>query len=513
MPLIPSRSDLSVLFITSEVHPLNKTGGLGDVSAALPAALRQLGVDVRLLIPGYPQVLAGLKYKRKVTELVGLSQFPPAALLSAKLPVSASVDVPVFIIDCPGLYRREGGPYMDVAGRDWPDNALRFGLLAKIGAILACDASPLAWRPQVVHCNDWQSGLTPAYLHFYRGIKAASLMAIHNLAFQGIFPPGTITQLGLPISSFDINGVEYHGRMSFLKAGLYYADHIVSVSPTYAREIQTAPLGFGFQGLLAGRRKHLSGIINGIDAIEWDPATDPCLVRNYTANKLAAKAANKRALQQALGLTVDPDILLFGAVGRFTQQKGYDLLLQVAPQLTKIPAQLVVLGSGEAALQQQMAMLAKTYPGKIAVRIGFDEMLSHLIEAGADSFLMPSRFEPCGLNQMYSQRYGTPPLVHATGGLLDTVVDCTPATLADGSASGFLFHTMTPGHFLAAIRRVAIIYRDKPTWRRLQKNGMAKDFSWHPSAAAYREIYLTLLSRLSKQRHANSIAPKLKRKV
>ncbi len=513
MPLIPSRSDLSVLFITSEVHPLNKTGGLGDVSAALPAALRQLGVDVRLLIPGYPQVLAGLKYKRKVTELVGLSQFPPAALLSAKLPVSASVDVPVFIIDCPGLYRREGGPYMDVAGRDWPDNALRFGLLAKVGAILACDASPLAWRPQVVHCNDWQSGLTPAYLHFYRGIKAASLMAIHNLAFQGIFPPGTITQLGLPISSFDINGVEYHGRMSFLKAGLYYADHIVSVSPTYAREIQTAPLGFGFQGLLAGRRKHLSGIINGIDAVEWDPATDPCLVRNYTANKLAAKAANKRALQQALGLTVDPDILLFGAVGRFTQQKGYDLLLQVAPQLTKIPAQLVVLGSGEAALQQQMAMLAKTYPGKIAVRIGFDEMLSHLIEAGADSFLMPSRFEPCGLNQMYSQRYGTPPLVHATGGLLDTVVDCTPATLADGSASGFLFHTMTPGHFLAAIRRVAIIYHDKPTWRRLQKNGMAKDFSWHPSAAAYREIYLALLSRLSKQRHANSIAPKLKRKV
>ena len=513
MPPSPSRPGLSVLFITSEVHPLNKTGGLGDVSAALPLALRELGVDVRLLIPGYPQVLAGLKHKRKVAELGDLAQFPPAVLLSARLPVSASADVPVFIIDCPGLYQREGGPYMDAAGRDWPDNALRFGLLAKVGAILASDASPLAWRPQMVHCNDWQSGLTPAYLHFHRGTKAASLMAVHNLAFQGVFPPGSVTQLGLPAASFDINGVEYHGKMSFLKAGLYYADHIVSVSPAYAREIQTAPLGFGLQGLLAGRREHLSGIVNGIDTVAWDPSTDPCLARNYTASRLAAKAANKRALQQALGLVVDPDILLFGAVSRFTHQKGYDLLLQVAPQLTKIPAQLVILGSGEAALEQQLALLAKTHPGKIAVHIGFDETLSHLIEAGADSFLMPSRFEPCGLNQMYSQRYGTPPLVHATGGLLDTVVDCTPATLADGSASGFLFHTMTPGNFLAAIRRVSTAYRDKPIWRRLQKNGMAKDFSWRPSAAAYREIYLSLLARPSKQTHAGPVIPKQKRKA
>ncbi len=513
MPPTPSRLALSVLFITSEVHPLSKTGGLGDVSAALPAALRGLGVDVRLLVPGYPQVLAGLKHKRKVAELGDLAQFPPAVLLSARLPVSASADVPVFIIDCPGLYRREGGPYLDAAGRDWPDNALRFGLLAKVGAILASDDSPLVWRPQVIHCNDWQSGLTPAYLHFHRGTKAATLMAVHNLAFQGVFPPGSVTQLGLPAASFDINGVEYHGKMSFLKAGLYYADHIVSVSPTYAREIQTAPLGFGLQGLLAGRRKHLSGIINGIDTVEWDPATDPCLVRNYTAGRLAAKAANKRALQQALGLTADPDILLFGAVGRFTHQKGYDLLLQVALQLIRLPAQLVILGNGEAALEQQLALLAKTHPGKIAVRIGFDEALSHLIEAGADSFLMPSRFEPCGLNQMYSQRYGTPPLVHATGGLRDTVVDCTPATLANGSASGFLFHPMTPGNFLAAIRRVSIAYQDKPTWRRLQKNCMTKDFSWRSSAAAYREIYLSLLSGPAKPSPATPIAPKRKRKT
>lgn len=490
MPPTLSRHNPGVLFITSEVHPLIKTGGLGDVSAALPAALRQLGVDVRLLIPGYPQVLAGLKYKRKLAEFGYLSQFPPSILLSAKL----ANGVPVFIIDCPGLYRREGGPYLDATGCEWPDNALRFGLLSKIGAILASDVSPLVWRPHLAHCNDWQSGLTPAYLHFHQGGKAASLMTIHNLAFQGVFPPGSVAQLGLPTASFDINGVEYYDGMSFLKAGLYYANRITAVSPTYAREIQTALLGFGLQGLLKGRHEHISGIVNGIDTDEWDPAIDPCLVRNYTASKLSAKAANKRALQQALGLAVDADIPLFGAVSRFTHQKGYDLLLQVAPQLTKMPAQLAVLGSGEAALQRELAALAKIYPRRIAVHVGFDESLSHLIEAGADCFLMPSRFEPCGLNQMYSQRYGTPPLVHATGGLLDTVVDCTATTLADGSASGFLFHGMTPGDFLAAIRRVTVTYHDKPTWRRLQKNGMAKDFSWRPSAAAYREVYLTLLS-------------------
>ena len=498
MPSAPSRREPGVLFITPEVHPLLKTGGLGDVSAALPAALRELGVDVRLLIPGYPQMLAGLKYKRKLVEFSSLPQFPSSVLLSAKLPNG----VPAFIIDCPGLYQRDGGPYLDAAGRDWPDNALRFGLLSKIGAILASDASPLAWRPHIAHCNDWQSGLTPAYLHFHPGQKAASVMAIHNLAFQGVFPPGSIIQLGLPAASFDINGVEYYGGMSFLKAGVYYSDHITTVSPTYAREIQAAPLGFGMQGLLAGRHQRISGIVNGIDTAEWNPATDPFLEKNYTASKLAAKAANKRALQRALGLAADPGILLFGAVGRMANQKGYDLLLQTAPQLTRLPAQLVVLGSGDAALEQSLALLGKNHPGKIAVRIGFDEELSHLIEAGADSFLMPSRFEPCGLNQMYSQRYGTPPLVHATGGLLDTVVDCTPATLADGSASGFLFHGMTPGHFLAAVRRVAAAYRDNPAWRRLQKNGMARDFSWRPSAQRYREIYLSLLVRNQENRLA-----------
>ncbi|SFP71055.1 starch synthase [Nitrosomonas cryotolerans] len=486
-------NELLILFITPEIYPLSKTGGLGDVSAALPGELRRLGIDIRVLTPGYPQVLSGLKYKRKIAEFKNLSQFPAATLLSARLSTSTAESIPIFVIDCPELYQRRGGPYLDEGGRDWPDNAFRFGLLSKIGAILASDASPLAWRPHIAHCNDWQSGLTPAYLHFHQGQKSASLMTIHNLAFQGIFPSDSVAQLGLPPSSFDMNGVEYYGDLSFLKAGLYYAHHITTVSPGYAQEIQTLPLGFGMQGLLATRHKNLSGIINGIATHEWDPANDPDIVRNYTSKTLSAKSLNKQALQRQMGLVVNADIPLFGAISRFSYQKGYDLLLQVAPQLVKIPAQLVILGTGDPELEFKLTLLANAHPGKIVVRVGFDEALSHLIEAGADSFLMPSRFEPCGLNQMYSQRYGTPPLVHATGGLLDTVVDCTPATLNDRSASGFLFYNMTANELLATIKRTVTAYHDKKNWRRLQRNGMAKDFSWYPSAAAYREIYLSLL--------------------
>lgn len=495
MPSNISRRDLRVLFVTPEVHPLIKTGGLGDVSAALPAALRSLRVDVRILIPGYPKVLSGLKYKRKLANFSTLSQYPPSTLLSAKLPVNNSVSVPVFIIDCPGLYQRDGGPYSDTFAQDWPDNGLRFGLLSKIGAILASDASPLAWHPQVVHCNDWQSGLVPAYLNYHSGKKAASLMTIHNLAFQGIFPPGSVAQLGLPSDSFNMHGVEYYGNMSYLKAGLYYCDHISTVSPSYAEEIQSEPLGFGMQGLLSTRKENISGIINGIDTTEWDPAIDPLIPQTYTSKRLTTKDTNKKALQLAMGLNVDPEIPVFGIISRLSHQKGCDILLQVAPELIKLPAQLVVLGSGMTEYEVEFANLSKTHPTKIAAYIGFSEKLSHLIEAGVDGFLMPSRFEPCGLNQMYSQRYGTPPVVHATGGLLDTVVDCPSAPLAnDGNASGFLFKDMTADEFMKTIQRAVTAYKNKKVWRRLQKNGMAKDFSWRTSAVSYREIYLSLLA-------------------
>lgn len=485
--------DLKILFITPEMHPLIKTGGLGDISAALPAALHQSGMDVRILIPGYPQVMAGLKYKRKIASFADLPYFPASTLLSART-TAAPDGIRVMVIDCPELYQRPGGPYLDQNGQDWSDNALRFGLLSRIGAILASDVSPLAWRPHIAHCNDWQSGLVPAYLHFYQGQKAASVITAHNLAFQGIFPPATVNRLGLPASSFAVDGLEYYGEMSFLKAGLYYADRITTVSPSYAREIQTAPLGFGLQGLLAARHQHISGITNGIDVTEWNPATDPYLAARYTSRKLDTKIANKTALQQKLGLEVDPDIPLLGMVSRLTYQKGSDLVMQIAPQIAEIPAQLVIAGSGDPIMEQTLTSLIQAFPGKISGYSGFDEPLSHLIEAGADCFLMPSRFEPCGLNQMYSQRYGTPPLVHATGGLLDTVVDCSTSTLADKTASGFVFDDLTAEGLLAAIRQVIATYDDKQVWRDLQRNGMKKNFSWRRSATAYHKLYSSLLA-------------------
>jgi len=489
MPLSSaSPAGLKVLFATSEIHPLIKTGGLADVSGALPAALHRLGVDVRLLLPGYPQVMDGLKNKWVVA--TGIFEFGEVRLLSSVMPDSG---VPVLVVDYPPLYRRAGGPYQDAHGRDWPDNALRFGLLSRIGALLGSDASPLPWRPDIVHCNDWQTALIPPLLYYAQGAKAATLMTIHNLAYQGIFAPELTTHLGLPPESFSMHGVEFCGSLSFLKGGLYYADHISTVSPTYAEEIQTDELGFGLQGLLRERREQLTGIVNGIDAQQWNPVSDPFLATNYSASKLAAKEANKSALQARLKLDPDPAIPLLAVISRIAPQKGLDLLLEIAPALLKQPLQIVMLGSGERSMEHAFQKLAREHRGKVSVTIGFDEGLSHLMEAGADIFLMPSRFEPCGLNQMYSQCYGTPPVVHATGGLADTVVDANPATLKDGSATGFVFESFSAPDFLAAVQRALSTYRKKRTWRTLQKNGMGRDFSWEASAAKYLALYRSLL--------------------
>jgi starch synthase len=483
-------AELKVLFATSEVAPLIKTGGLADVSGALPAALRAIGVDVRVLVPGYNQVIAQLAQHRVEAVFDALPGFPAARLLSGIMPNQ----VPLYVLDCPSLYQREGGPYQNAAGHDWVDNALRFGMLSKVAAMLGSGASPLAWHPDLVHCNDWQTGLTPAYLHFAQG-AAPSVITIHNLAFQGIFPPVTASQLHLPPSCFSINGVEFYGSLSFLKAGLFYADHITTVSPNYAKEIQQELLGSGLHGLLSTRRDDLTGILNGIDTDEWDPAGDPYLAMHYSRAHMEGKAANKESLQSRLGLNLEPDVPLLGVVSRFTEQKGLDLLLEIAPLLAKLPVQLAMLGSGDAQMQKTAHDLSHRNPGKIGAHIGFSEELSHQIEAGADMFVMPSRFEPCGLNQLYSQRYGTPPVVHATGGLVDSVVDCTAATLRDGTASGFMFNGMTAEDLLAAIRRAVGLYHDRSKWKALCKNCMAKDFSWERSAEAYRAVYLKVLGR------------------
>jgi starch synthase len=484
-------SEIKVLFATSEVAPLIKTGGLADVSGALPAALRAIGLDVRILVPGYSQVMSNLAEHEVVAAFDGLlSGFPSVQLLSSKM----SNGVPVYVLDCPSFYQRGGGPYQDTGGRDWVDNALRFGLLSKAAAVLGSGASPLDWHPDLVHCNDWQTGLTPAYLHFAQQ-AAPSVISIHNMAFQGIFPPSTLQQLNLPPSCFSVNGVEYHGNLSFLKAGLFFAEHITTVSPNYAKEIQSEAAGSGMQGLLAARRNDLTGILNGIDMEEWDPACDKYLAKTYSIDDTSGKAANKQALQSKLGLDLDSDVPLLGVVSRFTHQKGLDLLLEIAPLLTELPAQLAMLGSGDEQMQNTARDLSQSFPGKIGTVIGFDEGLSHQIEAGADMFVMPSRFEPCGLNQMYSQRYGTPPIVHATGGLADSVVDCTVTTLMRGKASGFVFNGITAENLFDAIRRAVELYQNKRKWKALCSICMSKDFSWKKSADAYRKVYLKVLAK------------------
>ena len=477
-------SPLRVLYATSEYAPLVKTGGLGDVAGALPAALRDLGIDCRVVMPAYRGVKQRVDTHATSTAVEPLARMPATQLVEAVFPGA----VPGWLVDSPMLYDREGGPYVSASGRDWDDNALRFGLLSRVAAWLG-QRHGTPWRADVVHVNDWQTGLAPAYCALRGTERTPSVITVHNLAFQGVFGAQWVEDLGLPASSFTVEGVEYYGQLSFLKAGLYYANAITTVSPTYAEEIQREPGGMGLQGLLAHRRGALTGILNGIDTVAWDPRTDRHIVRPYDAAHLDAKAASKRALQAEVGLTLDDGAFLLGVVARLTAQKGIDLVADVAPSIGQSRSQLVMLGTGDPALEQRVRDLQQRHPGRIAAIIGFDERMAHRIEAGADAFLMPSRFEPSGLNQMYSQRYGTPPIVHATGGLADSVVDCTAATLATGTATGFTFREPSAATLLAAIERARTTWADASTWRRIQRNGMARDFGWRRAAGAYADVY------------------------
>ena len=481
---------MHILFVTSEIHPLIKTGGLADVSGSLPPALRKLGADIRVLVPGYPAVLEKLHYPGVLAELPAPpGGTGPARLLSATMPGS---DLPLLVLDCPALYDRPGGPYLGPDYRDWPDNVLRFGFLSQIGAMLARPDTPLDWRPDIVHCNDWQSALIPALLHYFHVPHVKSVVSIHNLAFQGNFDASWIPRLGLPASSYQIDGVEFYGHFSFLKAGLYHADKITTVSRTYAEEIQTPEFGCGMDGLLETRRSDLVGIVNGIDD-NWNPETDRHLQQNYDGRTLAGKAANKQALQQELELEVDADIPLLGLVSRLTHQKGIDLVLDCADELLQDDVQFAILGQGDAQLEQQLLKLARTQRRQISVTAGYDESMAHRITAGSDMFLMPSRFEPCGLNQMYAMAYGTPPVVRRTGGLADTVTDSNAATMQDGSATGFVFEQAEPEELLQTVRRALSLYRDREAWQTIQLNGMQRDFSWQHAAEQYLAVYQSLL--------------------
>jgi starch synthase len=457
---------MRVLFVTPECAPLTKTGGLGDVSAALPAALRAQGNDVRVLLPRYRQIPSEGAEERAHMRLLGHD----ARLLEQG---------DYLLLDCPALYDRDGGPYQEATGADWPDNALRFGVLSRAAGLLAAAASPLDWRPEILHCNDWPTALAPVYLHFEQN-AAGSVMTVHNLAFQGIFDASLLERLELPPASFAIEGLEFYGRLSFLKGGLVYADAITTVSQTYAREIQTEELGCGLDGVLRERKNVLRGILNGIDAELWNPMADERIAEHYSWTSLDKKAANKSALQRRLNLAVDAPAPLLGSVGRFTHQKGIDLIIGAVDELVGAGAQLCMLGTGEREHEVAAAAAAARHPGRVAAAIGFNEDLAHLIEAGADLFLMPSRFEPCGLNQMYSQRYGTPPVARATGGLVDTI--------ADGE-TGFLFEHAQSAALIAAVRRAVGIYADTRRWRELQRRGMTRDFSWSGPARQYADLY------------------------
>ena len=480
-----------ILFATSEAHPLIKTGGLADVSGALPNALHALGVDIKILLPGYPAVLQQAKRTALFAQLP--HPFAPGEIdiLETQLP---DTTVPVLIVCYDAFFNRKGGPYQQVGGEDWPDNAQRFGLLSYIAAWLASSDNATSWQPDLIHCNDWQTGLAPAYLRFWPGRKPPTIMTIHNLAYQGVFGPEMVETLALPVASFQPQGLEYYGNLSFLKAGVFYADRITTVSPTYADEIQQEALGFGMHGLLYERRSTLSGIINGIDTREWDPQHDPLLPHQYSVARLQNKLKNKAALQKELGLAVEPTTPLVAIISRITYQKGSDIALSVMHELARENVQFALLGAGDSVIEQAFTNLALKHPGRIAVTIGYAEDLSHRIEAGADMFLMPSRYEPCGLNQMYSQRYGTPPIAHATGGLVDTIVNATPTHLASGDATGFLFHEMNLVACTDALRRAITLYHDRKAWARLQRAGMQRDFSWQSSAAAYLTLYRSLIT-------------------
>ena len=473
---------MQVLSVTSELYPLIKTGGLADVTGALPGALKSHGVTMKTLVPGYPAVMAALENAQPAHTFKNLMG-GPATLLAAK-----AKGLDVFVLDAPHLYNRPGNPYLGPDGKDWPDNPQRYAALSQVAADLARGVL-CAYKADVLHVHDWQAALAPVYLHYTGGPK--TIITVHNIAFQGQFPAGYFNVLNLPPQAFAINGVEFYGNVSFLKGGLACANAITTVSPTYANEICTADYGMGLQGLLQSRRAQVSGIVNGIDTDVWNPATDKALATNYSASDFSKRVQNKRAVEKRFGLETG-DGIIHGVVSRLTWQKGLDIFASLLDWMVASGARLALIGTGEAAIENAVRDAASRHPGRIGVITAYDENLSHLVQGGCDTMLVPSRFEPCGLTQLYGLRYGCVPVVARTGGLADTIIDANDAALAAGVATGIQFSPVDGLSLQSALTRTQKLYDNKAAWKNLQARGMATDVSWDRSAAEYATLYKTV---------------------
>jgi starch synthase len=477
---------MKILSVASEVFPLVKTGGLADVVGALPPALAAHGVQATTFVPGYPGLAAKLKKRKEVhvyADLFGAR----ASLLRGE---AAGLDL--LVLNAPKLFDRKGGPYGDATGADYADNWRRFAAFSRAAADIAGGAVE-GYAPDIVHAHDWQAAMTLAYLR-YGAAVVPTVMTVHNLAFQGQFPASIFPELGLPASALALDGVEYYGGVGYLKAGLQAAAAITTVSPTYAQEIRTPEFGMGLNGLMNVRAGDLYGIVNGIDTDIWNPETDLHLAARYSARSLKARKANKAALEErfALDRGAGP---LFCVVSRLTWQKGMDMLVATVDGLVAAGGRLAVLGSGDAALEGALLAAASRHRGKVGMVVGYDERLSHLMQGGADAILIPSRFEPCGLTQLYGLRYGCVPVVARTGGLADTVIDANEAALSAGVATGFQYQSTAPGGLHHAISRAIAIHGQPEVWSSIQRQGMKSDVSWTKSAARYVELYRSLLAR------------------
>ena len=456
---------------------------MADVAQSLPKALNDLGHDVRLIMPAYQQV------KEKISQLPCVAKLSilnlEIAILETTLP---ETNIPLLLVDCPTLFERAGNPYLNEQGQPWPDNAQRFALFCRAIVAVALNKSQLNWKPNILHCNDWHTGLACPLLHAEKD-RPKTIFTIHNLAYQGLFSYETFNDLQLPEELWSYERIEYNGQLSFIKAGIVYADHVNTVSPTYAKEIQTPEYGSGLEQLLQYYSSKLSGIINGINEQEWNPESDKKIFSNYSTKNIQNKLNNKTSLQKELGLPVNKNIPLFSVISRIAEQKGLDLVISILPQLVLKKAQIVILGSGDKLLETELTSAANKYPDNISVKIGYDEVLAHNITAAADFFLMPSRYEPCGLNQMYSQKYGTIPIVRHTGGLADTVINY-PAIDDKTNSTGISFNGDNTEDFLEAINVAFNLFSNKDVFSKIKLNAMMQNFSWENSAVKYMDLYL-----------------------